>query len=130
GGVGVMACRLAGPAGQAAVACDDRSAQRLLTAPREKLQGLIQADADAYASVVRVYRLPKTDPARPEAISTSLRIATEVPLETAALATEVASLLRALLPQTRPAVASDLKVGLLLALAAIEGALENVKTNL
>jgi formiminotetrahydrofolate cyclodeaminase len=27
-------------------------------------------------------------------------------------------------------VASDLKVGLLLALAAIEGALENVKTNL
>jgi len=80
--------------------------------------------------VVRAYRLPKTDPGRPEAISTSLRIATEVPLETAALATEAASLLRALLPQTKPAVASDLKVGLLLALAAIEGALENVKTNL
>ena len=128
--LGVMTCRIGEPASQSPGAFDHRSAERRLTALREKLQGLIQADADAYASVVRVYRLPKTDPARPEAISTNLRIATEVPLETAALATEVASLLRALLPQTRPAVASDLKVGLLLALAAIEGALENVKTNL
>ena len=128
--LGVMTCRIGEPASQSPGAFDHRSMERRLTALREKLQGLIQADADAYASVVRAYRLPKTDPARPEAISTSLRIATEVPLETAALATEVASLLRALLPQTRPAVASDLKVGLLLALAAIEGALENVKTNL
>jgi len=128
--LGVMTCRIGEPASQSPGAFDHRSMERRLTALREKLQGLIQADADAYASVVRAYRLPKTDPARPEAISTSLRIATEVPLETAALATEVASLLRALLPQTKATVASDLKVGLLLALAAIEGALENVKTNL
>jgi len=128
--LGVMTCRIGEPASQSPGNVDHRSAERRLTALREKLQGLIQADADAYARVVRAYRLPKSDPARAEAISTSLRIATEVPLETAALASEVASLLRALLPQTKPAVASDLKVGLLLALAAIEGALENVKTNL
>ena len=138
--LGVMTCRIGEPAAEkqppgdqasrSPGTFDHRSAERRLTALREKLQGLIQADADAYASVVRAYRLPKTDPARPEAISASLRIATEVPLETAALATEVAALLRALLPQTKPTVASDLKVGLLLALAAIEGALENVKTNL
>ncbi|MGH7235587.1 MAG: glutamate formimidoyltransferase [Nitrospiraceae bacterium] len=128
--LGVMTCRIGEPASRSPGTFDHRSAERRLTTLREKLQGLIQADADAYASVVRAYRLPKTDPARPEAISASLRIATEVPLETAALATEVASLLRALLPQTKATVASDLKVGLLLALAAIEGALENVKTNL
>lgn len=128
--LGVMTCRIGEPASLSPGNFDHRSAERRLTALREKLQGLIQADADAYARVVRAYRLPKSDPPRAEAISTSLRIATEVPLETAALASEVASLLRALLPQTKPAVASDLKVGLLLALAAIEGALENVKTNL
>ncbi|MGH9316284.1 MAG: cyclodeaminase/cyclohydrolase family protein, partial [Thermoanaerobaculia bacterium] len=138
--LGVMICRIGEPAAEkqppgdqasrSPGTFDHRSAERRLTALREKLQGLIQADADAYASVVRAYRLPKTVPARPEAISASLRIATEVPLETAAHATEVASLLRALLPQTKATVASDLKVGLLLALAAIEGALENVKTNL
>ena len=53
-----------------------------------------------------------------------------MPLETADLACETASLLRGLLSQTKPTVASDLKVGLLMALAAIEGGLENVMTNL
>ncbi|MEK6526769.1 MAG: cyclodeaminase/cyclohydrolase family protein, partial [Nitrospirota bacterium] len=106
------------------------SAERRLTDLREKLRGLVQADADAYAGVMRAYRLPKTDPARLDAVSTSLRVATEVPLETAALASEAAALLRALVQQTKPAVASDLKVGLLLALAAIEGGLENVRANL
>ena len=128
--LGVMTCRIGEPASPSPGNIDRGSPERRLTALREKLQGLIQADADAYAGVVRAYRLPKTDPARSEAISTSLRIATEVPLETAAKASEVASLLRALLPQTKPSVASDLKVGLLLALAAIEGALENVRTNM
>ncbi|MGH7208692.1 MAG: cyclodeaminase/cyclohydrolase family protein, partial [Nitrospiraceae bacterium] len=128
--LGVMTCRIGESASLAPGNIDRGSAERRLTALRKKLQGLIQADADAYAGVVRAYRLPKTDPARSEAISTSLRIATEVPLETAAMASEVASLLRGLLPHTKPTMASDLKVGLLLALAAIEGALENVRTNM
>ena len=138
--LGVMACRIEGHATEKqpssisakapAGTPDLGSAERRLMDLREKLRGLVQADADAYAGVVRAYRLPKTDPARLEAISTSLRVATEVPLETAALASEAAALLRTLVQQPKPAVASDLKVGLLLALAAIEGGLENVMANL
>jgi len=53
-----------------------------------------------------------------------------VPLETATLASETALLLRTLLAQTKPTVVPDLKVGLLMARAAIEGGLENVYANL
>jgi formiminotetrahydrofolate cyclodeaminase len=53
-----------------------------------------------------------------------------VPLSTATLALEVARLLRQLLPRIKPSMASDIKVGLLMALASIEGGLENVGINL
>jgi glutamate formiminotransferase/glutamate formiminotransferase/formiminotetrahydrofolate cyclodeaminase len=95
-----------------------------------QLQQLIQADAEAYETVLQAYRLPKTDPGRADAISSSLQLATEVPLRTATLAVEAARELRELLPRIKPTMASDLKVGLLMALAAIEGGLENVGINL
>ena len=138
--LGVMACKIGPPAdrtkprsAQAKVpgeTSDLQATERRLQELSERLRGLIQADADAYAGVVRAYRLPKTDPSRPSAIATSLRSASEVPLETATLASETASLLRTLLAQTKPTVAPDLKVGLLMARAAIEGGLENVYANL
>jgi len=136
----MMACKIGPPADQTkqqsaqakvpGETSDLQATERRLQELSERLRGLIQADADAYAGVVRAYRLPKTDPARPSAIATSLRSASEVPLETATLASETASLLRTLLAQTKPTVAPDLKVGLLMARAAIEGGLENVYANL
>jgi len=138
--LGVMACRIGHPANQKEQpgakakgprdTRDLKAAERRLQELSEKLRGFIQADADAYAGVVEAYRLPKTDPSRPHAIATSLRVASEVPLETATLASETASLLRTLLAQTKPTVAPDLKVGLLMARAAIQGGLENVYANL
>ncbi|HET8580725.1 MAG TPA: glutamate formimidoyltransferase [Nitrospiraceae bacterium] len=137
--LGVMACRIGPPADQKqqsaqvkvpGATSDLEATERRLRELSEKLRGLVEADADAYAGVVTAYRLPKTDPSRPSAIATSLRIASEVPLETATLASEAASLLRTLLAQTKPTVAPDLKVGLLMARAAIEGGLENVYANL
>ncbi len=131
--LGTMVCRI-GSTGPGTTApgqpADRTSTEQRLFQLGERLKGLIQADADAYAGVVRASRLPKTDGTRAEAISAALRKATEVPLETAGLACEAASLLRGLLPKTKPTVASDLKVGLLMALAAIEGGLENVAINL
>ncbi len=131
--LGVMVCRI-GSSGAGTTApsqpADHSSSEPRLVRLGGRLRGLIQADADAYAEVVRAYRLSKTDGTRAEAISAALRKATEVPLETADLACETASLLRGLLSQIKPTVASDLKVGLLMALAAIEGGLENVMTNL
>lgn len=138
--LGVMACRIGPPADQKEQQSaktkgsrkprDLKAAERRLQEVGERLRGLIQADADAYAGVMTAYRLPKTDPSRPHAIATSLRVASEVPLETATLASETATLLRTLLAQTKPTVAPDLKVGLLMARAAIEGGLENVYANL
>lgn len=133
--LGVMACRIGPPADsgkptQTAAAPELVAVEQRLLALRADLQRLIQSDADAYAGVVAAYRLLKEDPARAATISANLGTATEVPLETATLSTEAASLLRKLIPLTKPSVASDLKVALLMALAAIEGALENVKTNL
>ena len=135
--LGVMACRVGVPTQQKAGDATDSSAEpalldmeRRLHEIGERLRHLIQADAEAYDSVLRAYRLPKDDSSRPAAISTSLRQATAVPLETATYSSEVASLLSVLLLKTKPAVASDLKVGLSLAAAAIEGGLENAGTNI
>lgn len=131
--LGVMVCRI-GPPGAPASSVSEageqlRTAERRLATLVERLQALIRADADAYAEVMRAYRLPKTDASRSEAIVAGLQVATEVPLETASLAGEVAGILRTLSPFVKSSVVSDLKVGLLMARAALEGALENVAVN-
>ncbi|MEP6888932.1 MAG: glutamate formimidoyltransferase [Nitrospirales bacterium] len=136
--LGVMACRI-GPPSQKAGSLERSSGSepsRELEASEHRLQSLaselkelVQADADAYAGVVQAYRIVKNDPGRATAISENLRTATLVPLKTAELANNVATLLRWLREKTKPSVSSDLKVGLLMALAAIEGGLENVNTN-
>ena len=53
-----------------------------------------------------------------------------VPLRTAELAREVGSLLAALQPLIKPSVGSDLRVGLFMVIAVLEGGLENTRTNL
>lgn len=138
--LGVMVCRIGPARTQAPPASEPgapqsageqlRTAERRLATLVERLRTLIQTDAAAYADVTRAYRLPKTDASRPEVIAVSLRIATEVPLETASLASEVAGILRMLSPLVKPSVTSDLKVGLLMARAALEGALDNVIVNM
>jgi glutamate formiminotransferase/formiminotetrahydrofolate cyclodeaminase len=144
--LGVMVCRLGPPAAQVrkkekkipsakSKTGTGKDPDLTTVEPRlaelgQRLRNLIQADAEAYQMVLLAYRLPKTDPARPEAIASGLAAATRVPLETSVLACEAAFLLRSLIPLVKPSVASDLKVGLIMALAAIESGLENVMTNL
>jgi len=136
--LGVMACRIGPPSQKAGSPDANQEAERpqdlesgehRLQALASALKGLVQADADAYAGVVEAYRLPKTDPSRPAAIAENLRKATLAPLKTAELANDVATLLVSLRQKTKPSVSSDLKVGLLMSLAAMEGGLENVMTN-
>jgi glutamate formiminotransferase / formiminotetrahydrofolate cyclodeaminase len=133
--LGIMACRI-GPPSQKSEDSRGHEQSKELEASEHRLQSLaaelkelVQADADAYAGVVQAYRMLKSDPERPAAILEHLRTATLVPLNTAELANEVATLLLSLRKKTRPSVSSDLKVGLLMALAAIEGGLENVNAN-
>jgi glutamate formiminotransferase/glutamate formiminotransferase/formiminotetrahydrofolate cyclodeaminase len=131
---GVMACRVGtrtDPGKQSAEPAGElQPMEQRLIVLRGKLHRLIQADAEAYAGVGDAYRMPKHEPSKPAALVAQMTDETEVPLEIATLATEVASLLRTLFPITNPSVASDLKVALFMALAAIEGGLENARTNL
>ncbi len=138
--LGVMGCRIGSPRSNAATAAESPTAsepeldlariERRLLELSDELRQLMQADADAYEDVLRAYRLPKTDPTRAEAVSAALRVATEVPLETATLAAETGMLLRSLLSHVKSSVATDVKVGLRMAVAAIEGARENVAVNI
>ncbi len=137
--LGVMGCRI-GPQRSGGAAADSPAASKpdldwarielRLLELRDKLRQLMQADADAYETVLRAYRLPKTDPVRAEAVTAALQKATEVPLETATLTAETGELLRSLLRRVKPSVATDVKVGLWMAVAAIEGARENAAVNL
>ena len=134
--LGVMACRIGPPlqkseesGGRESVKELESSEQGLRSLAAE-LKKLVQADADAYAGVVQAYRMSKGDPGRPAAIIENLRTATLVPLKTAELANDVAGRLLSLREETKPSVSSDLRVGLLMARAAIQGGLENVNANI
>jgi len=95
-----------------------------------ELQQAMDRDAESYERVLAAYRLPKESPGREEAIQQALRGAAEVPLGVAEGAAEVRALLARLVPISSPQMASDLKVGALLAEAAMEGARANVEINL
>jgi glutamate formiminotransferase / formiminotetrahydrofolate cyclodeaminase len=139
--LGIMACRIGPPSqkGSSERTGESESSRELareLEAKEHQLQSLaaelkelVQADANAYAGVVQAYRRPKSDPGRPAAISEHLWTATLVPLKTAELARDVATQLLALRQKTKRSVSSDLKVGILMSLTAMEGGLENVSTN-
>ncbi|MGQ0810807.1 MAG: glutamate formimidoyltransferase [Nitrospiraceae bacterium] len=118
--LGLMTCRI-GP---------HHAAERRLEELSGRLSELIQADAEAYAEVMQATRLPKTSRDRPVAVSTSLFAAAAAPLEVAHLSGEAARLLHALIRQVKPAVVPDLKVGVLMALAAMESSVLNAMENL
>jgi glutamate formiminotransferase / formiminotetrahydrofolate cyclodeaminase len=132
--LGIMACRIGPPSqkggsGESEPSRELQAKEHRLQSLAAELKTLVQADADAYASVVQAYRRAKSDPGRPAAISKQLRTATLVPLQTAELARDVVTELLALRQKAKPSVLSDLKVGILMSLAAMEGGLENVSAN-
>jgi glutamate formiminotransferase len=95
-----------------------------------RLRDLMEADGEAYRTFVEATKLPKTDPHRPTALSSALHIATEIPLEIAEQSSEAGALLHVCSSRVKPRVRSDLKVGLLLAIAAGEAGLHTAKENL
>ena len=106
----------------------------LLEASLAELRQAIDRDAQAYAQVVAAQQLPKSTESekqiREQRLQEALRSATDVPMRVAELACRVLQALLDLRPITNRHVASDLNVGFWMALAAAEGALENVLINL
>ncbi|HSM09656.1 MAG TPA: cyclodeaminase/cyclohydrolase family protein [Gemmatimonadota bacterium] len=108
----------------------DERAQQLT---RELLAGAAD-DSTAFEAVMAGFRMPKdTDEqkaARSTAIQDGLEKATEVPLVNGERCTEVLKLVERLAPKHNVNAASDLDVGRRLALAALEGCIDNVEINL
>ncbi|WP_447978201.1 glutamate formimidoyltransferase [Candidatus Nitrospira bockiana] len=134
GSLGLMVCRLGPPKSASSEEGEVRrrhlaDAEERLTRLTARLQALIQEDADAYGGVMEAYRLPKTDPRRSDAIAEKLIAAARVPLETAELASETAQALLRVRQWAKPSASSDLSVGVLMARAAIEGGVLNVREN-
>jgi formiminotetrahydrofolate cyclodeaminase len=112
-----------------------------LAAVRERLLPLADAlercadhDSEAFNAVMAAYRLPKSSDeekaARKAAITSAMRAATEVPLDTLRLAVEALESAETVTTLGNPSAASDAGVGAGLLLAAANGAAANVRINL
>ena len=101
---------------------------------RRRLEKLGDADAEAFDQVTAAYKLPRADDAqkatRSHAIQSALRVAADVPLESARISAEVIELAEEAAPLLNASVISDVLVGALLAQAALDSAALNVEINL
>ena len=107
-----------------------KTAKRL----RVDLLADMDRDADAYTAVMAAFRLPRNTAAekthRADAIQQATREAARVPLAVAEKALEVMILAGTVVAKGNPNAMSDGAVGAMLARAALQGALFNVKINL
>jgi len=105
-----------------------------LAALRAEMVRLIDRDSAAYDEVVAAYRLPKSTDAekaaRKTAVGKAMRLATDVPLETARAAGALIAHSRIVAEHGNPNAKSDAGVAESLARTAFEGARLNVETNL
>jgi len=105
-----------------------------LRSASQALAGLMDRDAAAFEAVMQAYKQPKatTDEKqrRELAVQRSLVAAVEVPLEIARRGATVFEKLGQLEAMSSPSMLSDVRVGRLMAAAAVRGALENVAINL
>jgi glutamate formiminotransferase / formiminotetrahydrofolate cyclodeaminase len=94
----------------------------------------VDRDAASFELVLAAQKLPKETPEerqrRDESIQAALVKAVEVPLEIARKAAEVFERLGQLEALSSPSMLSDIRVGRLMAIAAVRGAIENVDINL
>ncbi|MBX3301115.1 MAG: glutamate formimidoyltransferase [Nitrospira sp.] len=95
-----------------------------------QLHRLVHEDMDAYERLSTAYRIPQHRPDRSVAVSKALQRATEVPMEIVEAACEVGRYLVAVREKVKPAVRSDLTVGLTMAIAAAQAGLSTVKANI
>ncbi|NOS79676.1 MAG: glutamate formimidoyltransferase [Nitrospira sp.] len=103
--------------------------EQSLSSLSQRLAALMQQDCEAYEAVSSARRLPVDHADRPLLLATALEKATEVPLKIAELACEAGHIITTVRKVLSTAVQSDLTVGMILALAAIEAGLHTAKTN-
>ena len=97
---------------------------------RDNLHVAVREDAQAYAGLLEAYKRSKLDPDRPLAIYQAMDGAIAVPLAILQWSVEGMEALRQFIPSASEHLATDLKVGALLAQAAGYAAIAVIKTNL
>ena len=99
---------------------------------RRRLAELVQRDADSYERVRTAYTMskaPEHATARADAVRDALVFASQVPLETAQLAVQVAAIAATIAEQGNSNAVTDACVAALMAEAACKGAVLNVRIN-
>lgn len=130
-----MVCRLTvGKAEYDPVQAELQAILRRVEPLEYELRALMQTDMDAYASVIRSYKLPKTTESekriRSAAIQDALKHASGVPLQVAELCATLTELAAAVAEKGNKNAASDAGVAMLMAEAGLRGAALNVSINL
>jgi formiminotetrahydrofolate cyclodeaminase len=110
-----------------------RPARDRLTSLRGTLLAAASADETAYAAYRAATTLPRTTDAeiaiRASALEAALIAATEVPVQVARAAADIAEIMESVATIGNPPLRSDAALGALLAEAALRGALLNVRGN-
>ncbi len=118
--------------GKKAYAAVDGRARAILAEAerlRTELRRLVDEDAAAYGGVSRAYKIPKDDPTRTRAVDDALLAAARTPAEVVKRARRVHELAAEIGAIGNKNATSDARVAALLAITAIDGALENIKVN-
>ncbi len=117
-----------------AVEAEMRAMLERSEALRQRMLDLLEADTQVYSQVMAAYRLPRASDAekkaRTAAIQEALKAACQVPLEAARTCGQIIDLCPAAAEKGNVNAVSDVGVGAILAAAALESAILNVKINL
>ncbi len=128
--LGSMVCNLT--LGKKKYADVQQDIQRIIgqtEALRSQLQGLVQADADAFEPLSKAYGLPKDAPERDQVMAQCLKEAGAVPLRIMETCAQVIALLEELAEKGSRLALSDVGVAAVFCRAALEGASLNVYIN-
>lgn len=105
-------------------------AQQQLVQLSQRLHALIKSDIDAYQGVSQARRIPTEHPDRSREIALAWEKATEVPVEIAETACRAGWVIQSCLKAAKPAVSSDLTVGVIMAVAAADAGLHTAQVNI
>ncbi len=95
----------------------------------EEFRRLSVEDEMAYKSFINAIKIPKGDPQRIPIMEESLKKASLIPLKVAENGLNLLSIIEKIIPNANKKTLPDLKVGILMAISAVEGAVEYVIVN-
>lgn len=125
----MVGCLTAGKPKYAAVEGDILALNQKAAALRARLEGLVEADAAAFAPLAKAYGIPKDDPDRPAVMAWALEAAAAVPLEIMEACGEAIALLEEYEAKGSVLAVSDAGCGAVFCRAALEAAGLNVAVN-